>query len=408
MEQSTGQVHHNLDTLTGCLPEASVHSVSYSQVLNGTSLKRAPSQLEPTSILRVERPGYDPFPRRDLGLMSYALSRPAIEFAVRQRLRLYPNIALRDRCRVSKLLASPDGMAVTGVQLEEADGSCQELLAQLVVDASGSGALTMAMLKTTGLPLPEQTVIGVDQGYSTGVFHIPDDAPADWKAVLTFGGQPPNDHRGALLWPIEGNRWIVSLGGRHGDAPPGGRDGFLTFARALRTPTIYNAVRNAKLDGEIVRFGFRDNVLRHFEKLEAFPRGLIPIGNSICRFNPVYGQGMSVAALEAVLLWKLLGTRYSDGDLLKGLARDYFEKIPALIEAPWNVTTFDFMHPATRGQRPEDFETRVKFAAAFTKLAAEDPDIHRLNAEVTHLLKPRSAFRDPALVQRVLPLLAQS
>ena len=297
-------------------------------------------------------------------------------------------------------------MAVTGVRFEEG-GAIQELAADLVVDASGHGAPTLALLRTTGLPLPEETVIGIDVGYATGVFHIPGDAPADWKAVLTFGGLSPTSARGALLWPIEGNRWILSLAGRHGDAPPADVDGFMAFARTLRTPTIYNAVKNARLDGEIVRYGFRDNVLRHFERLAVFPRGLIPIGDSICRFNPVHGQGMSVAAQEACLLRELLADRSPPGDPLQGLAKAFFEKIPMLIETPWNVATFDFMHPATRGQRPADFESRIKFAAAFMKLAADDPDFHRLTAEVTHLLKPRSVYRDPALLQRVLPLLTQ-
>ncbi|MEA2810828.1 MAG: hypothetical protein QOJ17_4969 [Rhodospirillaceae bacterium] len=356
--------------------------------------------------IRFERPG-DPVPQRDLGLMNYALSRPAIEFAIRQRLKSHANISLRDRCRVSELSASPDGTAVTGVRFEEGGVASQELPADLVVDASGHGAPTLALLRTTGLPLPEETVIGIDQFYATGVFHIPGDAPADWKAVLTFGGLSPTSARGALLWPIEENRWIVSLGERHGDAPPGDVDGFMAFARTLRTPTIYNAVKNARLDGEIARYGFRDNVLRHFERLEVFPRGLLPIGDSICRFNPVHGQGMSVAAQEACLLRELLAAQSPPGDLLQGLAKVFLEKIPMLIETPWNVATFDFMHPATRGQRPADFETRIKFAAAFMKLAADDPDFHRLIAEVQHLLKPRSVYRDPALLQRVLPLLAQ-
>jgi 2-polyprenyl-6-methoxyphenol hydroxylase-like FAD-dependent oxidoreductase len=357
--------------------------------------------------IRVERPGYDPFPQRDLGLLSYALSRPAIDFAVRLRLRSCANISLRDRCRVSELLTSPDGTAVTGVRFEEGGAGSQALRADLVVDASGHGAPTLAMLKATGLPLPEETVIGIDQGYATAVFHIPGDAPADWKSVLTFGGLPPTIARGALLWPIEGNRWIVNLGERHGEAPPRDVDGFMAFARTLRTPTIYDAVKNARLDGEIVRYGFRDNVLRHFERLEVFPRGLLPVGDSVCRFNPVHGQGMSVGAQEACLLRELLAAQSPPGDLLQSLAKAFFEKIPMLIETPWSVATFDFMHPATRGQRPADLETRIKFAAAFTKLAAEDPDFHRLTAEVQHLLKPRSVYRDPALLQRVLPLLAQ-
>ena len=357
--------------------------------------------------IRFERPGYDHVPQRDLGLTNYALSRPAIEFAIRRRLKSHANISLRDRCRVGELSVSTDGTAVTGVRFEEGGGS-QELPADLVVDASGHGAPTLGLLRATGLPLPEETVIGIDVGYATGIFHIPSDAPTDWKSVLTFGGLSPTSARGALLWPIEGNRWILSLAGRHGDAPPGDVDGFMAFARTLRTPTIYDAVKNARLDGEIVRYGFRDNVLRHFERLAVFPRGLIPIGDAICRFNPVHGQGMSVAAQEACLLRELLAAPSPPGDPLQGLAKVFFEKIPMLIDTPWNVATFDFVHPATRGQRPADLETRIKFAAAFAKLAADDPDFHRLTAEVTHLLKPRSVYRDPALLQRVLPLLAQS
>ena len=356
---------------------------------------------------RFERPGYDPFPQRDLGLLSYALSRPAIEFAVRKRLRSSANISLRDRCRAGELLASPDGTAVTGVQFEEGGAGRQKIPADLVVDASGHGAPTLTMLKKIGLLLPEETVIGIDEGYATAVFHTPSDAPSDWNSVFTIGGLSPTSARGALLWPIEGNRWILSLAGRHGDAPPGDVDGFMAFAQALRTPTIYNAVTNARLDGEIVRYGFRENILRHFERLEVFPRGLIPIGDSLCRFNPVNGQGMSVAAQEACLLGQLLAARSSSGNSLQGLAKDFFEKIPALVETPWNVAIFDFMHPATRGQRPADFESRIKFAAALTKLAALDPDVHRLTAEVQHLLKPRSVYREPAFLQRVLPLVAQ-
>jgi 2-polyprenyl-6-methoxyphenol hydroxylase-like FAD-dependent oxidoreductase len=356
--------------------------------------------------IRFERPGYDHVPQRDLGLTNYALSRPAIEFAIRRRLKSHANISLQDRCRVGQLSASTDGTAVTGVRFAEGGGN-QELPADLVVDASGHGGPTLGLLRATGLPLPEETVIGIDVGYATGIFHLPSDAPTDWKSVLTFGGLSPTSARGALLWPIEGNRWILSLAGRHGDAPPGDVDGFMAFARTLRTPTIYAAVKNARLDGEIVRYGFRDNVLRHFERLAVFPRGLIPIGDAICRFNPVHGQGMSVAAQEACLLRELLAARSPPGDPLQGLAKAFFEKIPMLIDTPWNVATFDFVHPATRGQRPADLETRIKFAAAFAKLAADDPDFHRLTAEVTHLLKPRSVYRDPALLQRVLPLLAQ-
>ena len=147
---------------------------------------------------------------------------------------------------------------------------------------------------------------------------------------------------------------------------------------------------------------------RHFERLDVFPRGLLPIGDAICRFNPVYGQGMSVAALEACLLQRLLDRPGEDSDPIAALAPAFFAEVQTLIETPWSVAIFDFAFPDTRGQRPADFETTLKFGIALTRLAAEDPAVHKLTIEVQHLLKPRSVYRDPTLVQRVLAKMAEA
>jgi 2-polyprenyl-6-methoxyphenol hydroxylase-like FAD-dependent oxidoreductase len=357
--------------------------------------------------VRMERPGYDPFPQRDLGWCSYALSRPTIERAVRRRVESRPNTTLRQRCRVQEVLASPNGETVTGVRYENGNGASETIAADLVVDASGRGALTLALLQSIGRPLPEETTIGIDLGYATCVFAIPDDASTDWKGVMTFG-QAPQNSRGGLMLPLEGNRWMATIGGRHGDVPSGDEEGFLTYARALRSPTIYNAISNAKRLGGVARYGFPQSVRRHFERLDVFPRGLLPIGDAICRFNPVYGQGMSVAALEACLLQTLLARLGGDSDPIAGLAPTFFAEVQTLIETPWSVATLDFVFPGTRGQRPADFETTLKFGIALTRLAAEDPAIHKLTAEVQNLLRPRSVYRDPALVERVLAKMAEA
>ena len=354
--------------------------------------------------VRVERPGYDPFPQRDLGWFGYAASRPTIEHAVRRRVESRANTTLRQRCRVQQVLATPNGEAVTGVRYENANGASEIVVADLVVDASGRGALTLALLRSLGQPPPEETTIGIDLGYATCIFAIPDDAATDWKGVKTFG-QAPQNRRGALMLPLEGNRWMVTIAGRHGDVPPSDAEGFLTYARSLRTPTIYNAIRYAKRVDGVARYGFPESVRRHFERLEFFPRGLLPIADAICRFNPVYGQGMSVAALEACLLRKLLET---PGDPISCLARTFFAEVQTLIDTPWSVAVLDFAFPDTRGQRPADFETRLKFGIALTQLAAEDPTVHKLTAEVQNLLKPRSVYLDPALVKRVFAKMAEA
>ena len=145
---------------------------------------------------------------------------------------------------------------------------------------------------------------------------------------------------------------------------------------------------------------------RHFERLDVFPRGLLPIADAICRFNPVYGQGMSVAALEACLLRKLLEA--PRGDPIATLAPTFFAEVQAVIDTPWSVAVFDFAFPDTRGQRPADFETTLKFGIALTRLAAEDPAVHKLTAEVQNLLKPRNVYFDPALVKRVFAMMAEA
>jgi len=235
------------------------------------------------------------------------------------------------------------------------------------------------------------------------VFAIPDDAPKDWKGAFCLPGAG-RASRGSLMLPLEGHRWIATVGGRHGDQPPGDEAAFMEYAQALRTQTIYSAIKHAKRLGEIARFRFNESVLRHYQRLENFPRGVLPIGDAICRFNPIYGQGMSVAAQEAVALRRLLARGVS----LAELARVYFADVARIVETPWaQAAVPDFVHPDTRGERPADFEQTLKFGMALGKLAASDPAIHRLTSEVQHLLKPRNVFQDPELVQRMMAIVAR-
>ena len=356
--------------------------------------------------VRIESPGYDPFPQRDLGWDAYAQSRAQIELSVRQRLRAYANIELRQRCRVQACVARADGAAVTGVQCVLADGKSETVEADLVIDASGRGTLTLGLLKAIGWALPAETTIGVDLGYATAVFAMPEDAPEDWKGVFCFP-QAPQSNLGALLLPMEGERWIVTIARLHGEAPPGDADGFMACIQQLRTPTIYNALTHARPLGEIARFQFPASEYRHYERLAAFPRGLLPLGDALCRFNPIYGQGMSVAAQEARALRQLLAARAGAGDPLDGLAPAFFAEASTLIEGPWAMAAIpDFAHPDTRGERPADLEQQLKVGLAMNKLAARDPAVHKLMAEVQHLLKPQSVYQDPELTQRIQAMLA--
>ena len=354
--------------------------------------------------VRMERPGFDPFPQRDVGVEAFALSRPLLEWLVSRRVRALANVELLPDCRVHVLLAPSGGGRVSGVRCGRAGAAPEELSADLVVDASGRGILTLDLLASLGGMRPDDSTIGVDLQYATALFAIPDGAPSDWQGVFCLP-HAPRTSRGALLLPLEGRRWILTLAGRHAETPPGDVDGFMAFVRQLRTPTIARAIEHAERLGEITRFGFPESVWRHYERLADFPRGLLTIGDAMCRFNPVYGQGMSVAAQEAVALRRLLAERAGAPDPLAGLAPPFFAEAARLIDTPWfSASVPDFIHPETRGKRPDDFEAMLKFAMRVTRLAARDPAVHRLTAEVSNLLKPRSAYLDPDLLQRMQAL----
>ena len=329
--------------------------------------------------IRMERPGYDPFPKRDLGFDSYALSRALIEFLTRARLDAHVNVEIRQRARVERLIAD-ERRTITGVEYVDADGKRTALDAQLVIEASGRGDLTLAVLDSLALPRPPATTIGVDIAYASAIYEIPHDAPDDWKGV--FHLPMPRSSRGALLLPLEGRRF--------------------------RTSTVYDAIRAAKRLGDIVRYRFPESIHRHYERLETFPSGLLLLGDAVCRFNPVWGQGMSVAAQEAGALGRLLAERAGERDPLDGLARAFFAETAALIVTPWAQAVIpDFIHPKTRGERPADFEQSVRLAMAMTKLAARDPAVHKLTAEVGSLLKPRSVYLNPELGRRVLAVMSE-
>jgi 2-polyprenyl-6-methoxyphenol hydroxylase-like FAD-dependent oxidoreductase len=384
-----------LDALIEFLPELA------------TELERAGAvRVRVGSQGRLELPGFDPFPPRDLGFNYLSMTRPLLELVVRRLIERQSNIALMSHCRVTQLLESPDRTAVTGVRYDDADGRGTELAADFVVDASSRGTLTLELLDRIGLPRPEERQIGIDLHYASAMFRIPSSAPPDWRAVLHRPSAQSG--RGGLLVPVENDCWQVNLTHMHGGNAPENVGDFIAFARKLRTQTIYAAIKDAVPLGPIFRFVFPCSIRRGFEALERFPDRLLPLGDAICRFNPAAGQGMSVAAQEVGVLRQLIEARTSNADPFKGLALSFFAAVQDFLAAPWATAESDFIFERTRGQRPNDFDERLNFNPALLRLASEDATVHQIMSEVTHLVKPFSALRDPQIVSRVTALMAAS
>jgi 2-polyprenyl-6-methoxyphenol hydroxylase-like FAD-dependent oxidoreductase len=357
--------------------------------------------------MRLELPGFDPFPQRDLGYDQFALSRPALERICRHRVEQELNIEIRPRARVTEVIASPDNAGAAGVRFEDVRGAAGSLAADLIVDASGRISLTQGFLEAIAWQKPSTVEIGMDQAYSTLVFEKPEDAPNDWRVVIHAAAAPHSSRHG-VLFPMEGGRWSVSLAENHGNAPPGDVDGFMEFLASFRMPTIHRALRGAKRIGDIARFRMPCSVRCGYDRLDRFPRGVIPLGDSAYRFPPIFGQGMSVAAQECCVLAGLIESRRWRIDPLDGLAEAYLQEIQPLLETPWSHAMSDLAYPETRGERPPDLERKLRYGRALLQLAAIDPEVDKVFSEVRGLLKPFSALREPKLVGRVEALLAET
>ena len=345
-----------------------------------------------------EVPGQDIGPRIKLSWPTLSMSRPLMEHTLRRRVERIRNITVRGRCRGLNIVSESDAHAATGIRCRMADGSLETFKSDLLVDASGNGSLTLEFLKATGRRPPEETIISVNTRYASAVFEHPH-IRNGYKIVFTLPNAPEQT-RGGLILPAENNSAQVVLAGRGKDIPPLDGNEFLSYARQLPTQTIYHAIKDTKRLTQIAPFYFPESRWRHFARAPDFPCGLLPIGDAICRFNPVYGQGMTVAAQEANLLFELLQTL--DGERLATLVPAFLTKAEAVVADPWMMSAIpDFIYPETTGERPRDFQDRLNFQRALGRLAVRDAELYELLLEIRHVLTPLARLDDPSIVSRV-------
>ena len=338
---------------------------------------------------------------RDLGIDGYSQSRGLLEYCVRQCALELPNLKFEGNSAVQGLIY--ENAQVHGVRFTR-DGAADSLAADLVVDAGGRGSRAPRWLTEMGFQTPEETIIGCDFAYSSAKFRRPAgyDAP---EKVMLFGGPPPKYTDGAGIGSIENDTWMVSLAGRFGHYPPTDEAGFFDFAKTLPSKRFYELIKGAERLTDITQHRFPTSVQRHYERLPAFPERFVILGDAISSFNPVYGQGMSSAALQVRALQQLLNDRAADtrASGLEGLGAAFFPKAAEVIASPWLLAAAsDFAYPQTTGERPPNMEDGGRYFAALDSLVAEDPAVHRLLVEVFQLARPLWELTSDPLRSRVI------
>jgi 2-polyprenyl-6-methoxyphenol hydroxylase-like FAD-dependent oxidoreductase len=333
----------------------------------------------------------------DFGVELHNQSRGLLEQCIRELTLERPNVRLAPGTSVDGLLGN--GERVTGVRIRGEDRP-EPLEAELVVDAGGRGSQMPRWLEGLGLKAPPESSIDVDFAYASTKFRIPADYDEPYRLMI-FHGPAPRYARAAAMLEIEDRTWHVSAAGRFDEKPPTDPEEFIRFVQSLPTPKLYKLIRNAERIEDIKAYRFPTSVRRHYDRLAAFPKGLLVIGDALCSVNPVYGQGMSTAALEAKALGALLQERAARGGGLDGLARKFFAVAAGIIDTPWSLAqAADFLHPRTTGRRPPFMALRTRYLDALNALSAEDSAVNHLMTEVFHLAKPVAALSTGRLKRR--------
>ncbi|MFJ9813407.1 FAD-dependent oxidoreductase [Streptomyces sp. NPDC101158] len=335
----------------------------------------------------------------DTGLISVPAGRPALEEQVRLRVQGIPNVRFLEEHDILGLRTTSDRTRVTGarVQARRTGSEPEEIEADLVVDTTGRGSRTPVWLEEMGYARPEEERVEIDLAYTTRHYRIDRDPLGDAQAIIPAA--TPEHPRGGLFYrlPGDGDIYELSLTGILGDHPPTDPEGFDAFMRSLPIPHLYEAVAHAEPVDDPVMFRYPASVWRHYERLGRFPDGLLVMGDAVCSFNPVYAQGMTVAALESLALRRQLTC------LRRPQPSAFFKEVAELIKAPWELAAgSDLGYAGVAGRRTLKVRMANAYVTRLQAAAEHDPELSAAFIRVAGLIDPPQALMRPRLLLRVL------
>ncbi|MGH3936843.1 MAG: FAD-dependent oxidoreductase [Pseudonocardiaceae bacterium] len=335
--------------------------------------------------------------RADIGLPALAASRPFLEGHVRRRVKTLPSVGFLEGYDVVGLVTGSGQRRVTGVRVTQRNhgGTEQTVAADLVVDATGRGSRTPVWLERLGYPRPEVDRVEIGLGYTSRRYRLRSGALGNDVAILT--GPIPDNSRAGGLSPLEGGQHLLTLAGILGDHPPTDPAGFDAFAASICFPDIAEALVGATPLDDPVPFRFPVSVRHRYERLRRFPAGLLMIGDAVCSFNPIYGQGMTVAAMEAAALRDMLRSGSAP------TPQQYFRRIAKMIDTPWDVAVgADLAFPGVPGRRTVKVRMVNAYVPRLHAAARTDSSLGRAFIRVIGMVDRPEGLVRPDRALRVL------
>jgi 2-polyprenyl-6-methoxyphenol hydroxylase-like FAD-dependent oxidoreductase len=270
--------------------------------------------------------------------------------------------------------------------------------ADLVVDCSGRSSRVAHQLESSRLLAPPVTRVRIDCAYASGF--LPRTAGDLEGSFLVCGTSPPTSFRAAAALPVEGDRWMVTLAGVHGDVPGTTEGDVLEFAHSLLSPAVAQLVEHAGPLSGVASYRFPSSQRRHYEKLRHPLPGLVTLGDASCSFNPIYGQGMACAALQAAALGE---TVREVGLRSEQLPRRFHRRAARIIDAPWAIAVgADFLHPQTTGPKARGTDQVNRYIMRVVRATHTSVELARTFNRVLNLAEPTTSLARPSVLARVL------
>jgi 2-polyprenyl-6-methoxyphenol hydroxylase-like FAD-dependent oxidoreductase len=338
------------------------------------------------------------FPKSPSDLKTLLVSRPLLEAQVRQRLLSLPNIKVIENSHVLGLLTTPDQTRIVGVRLthHQSDESFESALnADLVIDATGRRSASPVWLEKLGYEKPQEEQVQVGIGYMTRMYRRrPEHLQGDLATVVS--PSLPNGRFGVIV-AQEGDRWIVTIGGYLDDHAPNDETGFLEFAKSIPAQEIYEVIKDAEPLSELVPYKLSTNQRHYYEKMARFPEDYLIFGDAICSFNPIYGQGMTVAALESLALQNCLAQGR------RNLRSRFFKEAAKVVDVPWNmVVNNDLQVTQASGRRSLGVRFLNWYMSKLLVAAQKDRMVAIAFLRVSNLMVSPQSLMHPMIALRVL------
>lgn len=326
-------------------------------------------------------------------------SRPLLEWHIQKRIDQISNITITYKTLVNGLLVDGKLNKVCGVKVKYLEtGMQEEVHADIVIDASGFGSKSMEWLREYEIEVQEEKV-RIDLFYATKMFQLKENEELDCCNMLMSPSFPENPY-GVLIQTIEDNRYFVTFSGYANEKAPQTDDEFYDFAENLSISNVTDFLNKAEGITDIKTYKIPYQVRRRFDLVNNVSEGLLVVGDAQCRFDPVFGQGVSVAAMEAHQLQLLLQSRKQ---LDKTFTQQFYKKTADIIEIPWDMTTTEISrHP----QLKRELTTKQKFQLWYTKqiyrLSASDSDVYIRLVRVMNLIRSPFHLFHPKVLLAVL------